>query len=411
MVRQRLKLVFLLCLFVLFPLVVSAQDDLPIDENYTISLPKSWDWESADPSLGYFVTGDIYALLIVDPVELSEFVLVSPNDSIETILIEAYSVLYDGTMPRAADIEPLNVDGRTGAAWSYVLEEDDLVGLFILLEMSDGTYGVMDIYAYTDSYDDPETELEDVISSFDAVNAVSGNQQPATGEACLVATDQARTIALRVGPGENRTSVAFLPVGVEVEVTGVFVEDDGTEWFQLNKDQAAPQSAAAELWMERGDADETGDCDAVGNASAPPIVPIAVVPPTAAPGGGGAAQPPAAGTITPTGGEWTLTLNPTTNASCLGGPNVPIPSNELFSQMVYYSFVVNVTGGITMEGDFLARTPGSNFFQGSFTFDDGSNSQLRLTFSSATFASGSLTTNFTIDGTACSGTTTFNFNR
>mgnify|MGYP000207784428 CR=1 FL=1 len=283
MVRQRLKLVFLLCLFVLFPLVVSAQDDLPIDENYTISLPKSWDWESADPSLGYFVTGDIYALLIVDPVELSEFVLVSPNDSIETILIEAYSVLYDGTMPRAADIEPLNVDGRTGAAWSYVLEEDDLVGLFILLEMSDGTYGVMDIYAYTDSYDDPETELEDVISSFDAVNAVSGNQQPATGEACLVATDQARTIALRVGPGENRTSVAFLPVGVEVEVTGVFVEDDGTEWFQLNKDQAAPQSAAAELWMERGDADEIGACDAVGNASAPPIVPIAVVPPTAAP--------------------------------------------------------------------------------------------------------------------------------
>lgn len=405
---RRLSLLLLLLLFV-FPFGLSAQDELPIDPNYTISVPNGWTWEDAD--IGVLLTDYLYSVIVVDPVELNAAVSIDSNDSAASALIMTYLWMYDSPIPRAQNVRDLNVPGRVGVAWNYELSADDLVGVFILLEMSDGTYGALDIYALDKDFGDPEAELVDLITSFDVASAGGSG---GSGEPCRVATDQARTVALRVGPGENRTSVAFLPTGVEVDVTGVFVTADGEEWFQLDKAQAAPQSAAAELWMHRGDADEIGDCDAVGDASAPPVIPIAPVAPTAAPatGGGqaGGSEQPATGSITPTAGRWTMALNPTTNASCRGGANTAIPSTSIFSSLTGTTTLANVPGGITLDGDFLARTPGTNYFEGSITFAVG-NSQIRVNFTSATFGTGSITGNVTVSGTPCSVTVAFNLSR
>ncbi|MBE2268830.1 MAG: hypothetical protein IAE80_11410 [Anaerolinea sp.] len=414
------KLVFaLLLLFVLaLPLTLAAQSEIPLAEGYTIDFPSRWDWEDAGEYAGFYIYGDVYLIYIVDPVELSDLITIRSKDTLEDVLLDAYYALYEGDQPTAREIEELNVPGRTGAVWRYSIAADDIEGLFIVLEMSDGTVGILDIYADASNYDDPEQELEDVIVSFDATDAsgggadggggLGGSQEPA-GESCTVSTDQARTVALRVGPGENRSSVAFLPTGVDVEVTGVALDNDGDEWFQLNKDQAAPQSAAAEIWMRRGDADESGDCDNVGETSAPPINPIAVQPPTAAPGA--TAAPPATGSITPVTGTYTVSYNANTNASCRGGGNVVIPTVEIVDDMAFNVYVVPVTGGINIGPDFFVRTSGTNSFIGSFTWDDGTNSQVYLTFSSSSFATGSEVFNFTINGTPCSGTFTFNMSR
>ncbi|MBK8029955.1 MAG: hypothetical protein IPK17_10685 [Chloroflexi bacterium] len=416
MLRRSTKLVLLLCLvFAFVPSIVTAQAEVPIDPAYNITLPDDWNWEYATPYAGFFLSGDDYTVYLVDPAELRAVVRYTTKATMEEVFRDAFAALYDGGLPPGARIEDLNVPGREGLVWSYTMD-DNQVGLFMLILMSDESYGVFDAYADADVFDDPERELRDLILSFDNAESVeTAVQAPAadSGEPCRVFTDQERTVALRVGPGENRTSVAFLPAGTEVDVTGINVSDDGTEWFQLDKAQAAPQSAASELWMRRGDAEEIGDCDSVGDAAAPPVIPIAVQPPTPAPGGGGGSepQPPATGSVTPQTGRWTMTLDSVLNASCRGTQNFRLNTNEIYFALEWYdNFVTIVNGGISISGDFFARVPGTNTFNGSFTYDDGTNDQVQFNFSSPTLARGTIITNFTADdGTPCSGTVGFTF--
>ena len=414
MFAKMLKITWFCLLFALFPSFVTAQAAVPIDPAYNITLPDDWNWEYATPYAGFFLSGDDYTVYLVDPAEVRSVVRYTTKATMEEVFRDTFAVLYEGGLPVGADIEALNVPGREGLVWSYTMD-DNQVGLFMLIVMSDESYGVFDAYADASDFDNPERELRDLILSFDNVEAVeTAVQQPASGEACRVFTDQERTAALRVGPGENRSSVAFLPAGVEVDVTGINVSADGTEWFQLDRMQAAPQSAAAELWLRRGDAEEIGDCDAVGDAAAPPVIPIAVQPPTPAPGGGGSEpQPPATGSITPQSGRYTMTLNSITNASCLGGENVRLNTTDIYVSLQFFdNFVTIVNGGIDINGDFFARVSGTNSFAGAFTFEDGSNDQVRFNFSSPTTASGTIVINLTAnDGTPCSGTVVFTFTR
>ena len=414
MFAKMLKIALFCLLFALFPSFVTAQAAVPIDPAYNITLPDDWNWEYATPYAGFFLSGDDYTVYLVDPAEVRSVVRYTTKATMEEVFRDTFAVLYDGGLPAGADIEALNVPGREGLVWSYTMD-DNQVGLFMLVVMSDESYGVFDAYADAAVFDDPERELRDLIVSFDNVEAVeTAVQQPASGEPCRVFTDQERTAALRVGPGENRSSVAFLPTGVEVDVTGINVSADGTEWFQLDRMQAAPQSAAAELWLRRGDAEEIGDCDAVGDAAAPPVIPIAVQPPTPAPGGGGGGsepQPPATGSITPQSGRWTMSLDSILNASCRGTDNFRLNTSEVYIALEWYdNFVTIVTGGISVSGDFFARVPGTNTFNGSFSYDDGTNDQVQFNFNSPTVARGTIITNFTAnDGTPCSGTVGFTF--
>lgn len=237
------------------------------------------------------------------------------------------------------------------------------------------------------------------------------NEQTATeteGD-CTVSTDTASAARLRVGPGENRSSVAFLPVDVEVSVTGRLVLDDGSVWYQLDKTQAAPQSAANEIWVSAEQVEATGACDTVGETAAPPINPI-IAPPAAGGGdtdAGSPQPPPESGTITPQGGTWTMTLNQTINVSCQGLGNIPIPANEIFSQMTFtFSAQILNADAMVYGGDRFDRVAGTNTFFGIFDFG-GNIVQMRFFVQSPTRMTGEGIIDENVDGVSCNGTFTF----
>lgn len=113
---------------------------------------------------------------------------------------------------------------------------------------------------------------------------------------CFVSTDTARSVTVRVGPGENRTAILFLRVGEEFAVVGATTLEDGSIWFKLDKEQVDPGTSAAEFWIAADDADQSGDCEAVAAAIAPPLIPIL----------NSAAAANAQVTTTVAGGAWRL---------------------------------------------------------------------------------------------------------
>ena len=47
----------------------------------------------------------------------------------------------------------------------------------------------------------------------------------------------------------NRGMLSALDAGEQFAVTGRFVTDDGSVWYQLNKEEVLPNSAANEIWV------------------------------------------------------------------------------------------------------------------------------------------------------------------
>jgi hypothetical protein len=88
---------------------------------------------------------------------------------------------------------------------------------------------------------------------------------------CTIFAAENNKFGVHVGPGENRTRIVWLVAG-EYAVTG-----KNGEWWQLNKEDAAPTRANAinEAWVK----DDTnlvkqGNCDAVQDVAAPDLVPF-----------------------------------------------------------------------------------------------------------------------------------------
>lgn len=81
-----------------------------------------------------------------------------------------------------------------------------------------------------------------------------------------------RPTRLRVGPGTNRGVIGSLELGRDFTVIGTNVLSDGQVWWQLDKSEAAPTSQANQTWVADSEVTTTGDCDQVGDASAPPII-------------------------------------------------------------------------------------------------------------------------------------------
>ncbi|HEX2621386.1 MAG TPA: hypothetical protein VHL11_14605, partial [Phototrophicaceae bacterium] len=235
----------------------------------------------------------------------------------------------------------------------------------------------------------------------------------ATIEPCFVSAEEAKTARLRVGPGENRSAIAFLPPNKDFTVTGRFVvEDDESVWFKLDKTEVDPNSSAAELWVAEKEVTEQGSCDSVGDASAPPIVPI--IPGN---GGGNTGSGDSSGTsepgTLPQSGTWTLTLDATTYASCTGSETVSFPTTDFIVGGLTRSVSVSVTNGgstIIFDGDALAMTAPGNYV-GSFDMGGGDNFQTYLTINSATSMSGRLVGNTIISGVGCSFTIYFGVSR
>jgi hypothetical protein len=172
----------------------------------------------------------------------------------------------------------------------------------------------------------------------------------------------------------------------------------------LIKDEAAPTTSAAEIWVAEVDVETIGGCEVVGEASAPPIVPII---PGAGGGQTGGSGEPVVGAV-PVGGTWRFDLSPQLNASCQGTGNIVLNTADLYSgETVNQLTVLDGGARIRFGTDIWTRAPGTNFYSGNLQFADTSeipNGVVYLNVISTTMLTGTLVSNFTIDGTPCSDT-------
>jgi hypothetical protein len=431
---RALRLLLLGLVLMLFAAPVAAQKQVntlsavvELSNGYTVVLPDGWELDSLDDDIAVFVNDDATIMLFDPTVVANLFDGDTFNDPADG-LIAAYDAFYDDQLDDS-EIDNDDFAGFDAALWEFS-EGSRRDGVFILAQLDDEAAVAFDIVTPAGEIDDALDAAAEILASLrgDGVSIAAdpAAEEPITvavsDEPCVVSTDSADTVRLRVGPGENRTSVAFLPAGVEVDVVGRFTADDGSEWFRLDKDQAAPRSAANEIWVLRDDVDESGGCDAVVDASAPPVVPITNAPPPAPPAsdsGSPAADSEttttSSGGIVPLAGTWTFNFARQSNASCVGYENAVWPTNETWSNWTEADFTwrgtLTVQGtNIVFDGD-VYRLNGTNSYVGSFNRLDGFSNQIYLNFTSPTTLSGQFTGNFTYEGAACSATTTFSGSR
>lgn len=151
---------------------LAAQTDLPIDPHYTIR--RFPNWTVTDYEVGFVLSGGRYTVYVVDPAELRENLDPNRLDSATDILLWAYTWFYpDDPHPDADDVEVLEFDGRAAYAYHHVHAAENFEGLMLLLTMSDGSYGLLDITAYLMYYGNPAEDIDILIASFDSVAAVT----------------------------------------------------------------------------------------------------------------------------------------------------------------------------------------------------------------------------------------------
>ncbi len=398
--------------------LLTQQVDL--GDDYVISMPDGWTSSSSDGS--HTLVGTEFQLVVTTPTELAASGIDPSLGDVGTVLIDTVNAAGDYQIARA-DIQKTRYVGRAGAAFSSSDGRTEQMEVFVTL--NDGLYGkvvvVTDIGGlvnYADLIDAMITSFHNTNSPDDAPVSSSGSTSvpESSGVACTVRTGSANSAQLRVGPGTNRGAISFLPVDSDVTVTGRIELDGGGVWYQLDKSQAAPDgTAAAELWVSAESVDASGDCDHVGETSAPPIIPIAVAPPVSAGDAGAPSDQPSGATAganaLPTTGNWTLFINANANASCEGYENVSFSSTELYNSLTdtFYVYTVNRDTFNYGQSNFN-RIAGTNSFYGSFSLEGNTNAQMRFELVSPTSMRGSITGNYVIDGINCSTTILFSTN-
>lgn len=201
-------------------------------------------------------------------------------DEDEPAVIGAF-VLADGEATLALLVE-LNIGGLKG--FGFVKAEGSA---FEVIQNTDTILAIIETFgAFIEATDEVPVEDSEEPESSAPATAIA-TQAPViitatpiaatpTLTPCTVSTSLDRTVRLRVGPGLNRSSIAFLPADRQFDVQGQLEDDDDAVWYQLDKFEAAPQRAEQvnEIWVAADDVTESGDCDQVGFSAAPPIIPI-----------------------------------------------------------------------------------------------------------------------------------------
>lgn len=293
-------------------------------------------------------------------------------DVAEWYIDAAPEIEFDPELAQETDIDERE-------ALTYVYESEDEEWLLVLVRFEDGTIAALDSTG---------ADEETILAMAASIEPAADAETEAAAVSCVVSTEQSNTVQLRVGPGTNRTVFAFLPAGTEFTPLGQAEADDGSLWFQLDKAEAAPASAAAEAWVAAEDVDTSGNCDALGEADAPPVVPI--IPSTSSGTGGTAGSLPAAG-------AWTATIGGTGQGSCLGTTTVDVP----VEQVTQPSEVIHSGRNIIVDGNLLRQVqPG--MFVGLFTMPEGEVIQIVLRAVSATHMVGEGNITAVVEGHQCS---------
>ncbi|MGB7339627.1 MAG: hypothetical protein WBC91_12105 [Phototrophicaceae bacterium] len=241
-----------------------AQDNTPSETSempVNVSVPDGYEVQvNTDNDLVIELIGDDNIIRIFSIESLEILIETSDAETIEEIFLaflDEEILDFELTDDDFVDITFEELSGLVYEADSY--------RAFALVSLSDLDQEKLDaiVLVEGDISDDVLLPLLNSISVSDTALAV-----------CLVSTDVERTVRLHVGPGTNRTSVAFLPANQTFEALGEAEANDGSRWFKLDKSQAASNSSALEVWVAADLVMTSGDCTAVGEAFAPPIIPI-----------------------------------------------------------------------------------------------------------------------------------------
>jgi hypothetical protein len=438
---RRLWVFIALCcvLGAVFPTVAQLlTQDVPLN-GARISIPADWTLEADAEFGGQVAIGDAVSIGIYDPVVVGELMEVARNASPRDVVADFAEII--GIRP-PWQVESYADTSRASAMMRY--DNESSGGALIATRIRNGRFLVLNVRSDGQVVDKSLAFANQMIDSYmpdptlspgmvsEAVTTEAEAVPVVNIEPCFVA--QADGATLRVGPGLNRSSIAFLNTTTPVTVTGRFVADNGGIWYQLDRTQAAPQSAANELWVAAEQVETTGGCDTIGEVAAPPII-RASNPPAAPAAPPPAASAPEANTTTPTTGEaappappeqpantsdqppasfiipqagvWTLTLNANSDVSCEGSENVVIASSELWEELSWTGTLSAQRDGtsLNIDGDLYVFQP-PNYYVGSLSTDWGGNVQIWYSIQSPTLITGWATINETYDdGLSCSGTT------
>jgi uncharacterized surface protein with fasciclin (FAS1) repeats len=395
-------------LLLIFSVGVFAQEDVTI----AAALEASADDESEFTIL-FQLLDETDLLETLDDSE-AEFTVFAPTDEAFEALLDELEMDIDELLAEpdvAASILLYHL--VEGTLLSEDLEDDmeleTLNGASIVVTVTSSGDVILDEFA---TIVEPDLEVSNgVIHLIDGVLLPPDEESSdaGSGESCFIFTEEADTIQIRVGPGENRGVVAFLPVDVEFEVLGQATDSDDNVWFKLDKEEATPNRSNAEAWVAADDVETIGNCDDVIDVNAPPVIPITQQQPTAVPsnsGGGtdtGTSPTPAPSRL-PNGGSWTISWNATTNASCTGTGNVAIPTVEILGSSGMSSRTsVSNTGASSFNFFGVSMSHiGNNVYQGSVSF-----SGLTGTIYIDTVTGNQMTGRFITSFDTCSATITF----
>ena len=359
--------------------VPAAAQDTPRTEHlleggYHITVPQSWtmgrNQQAGFP--GYFFAGEELMLYALGPLELPQEIDIDADASAETVLQEIANTLGG----EEVEIEGMefteNTDGSQSAVWSYSSVDDagdPIDGILYVLKLASGEFAALLFYGEPGV----TTEQADLAAEIAASFAGTSNVEQAQPADCYVSTSEANTVQVRVGPGEHRSVYAFMPAGEAFLVTGTATADDGSQWYRLIVVEVAPTKAANEAWVAQAAVDESGDCGAVDESIAPPVVPLA---------GQEGSVPPVP---QPSSGNWTLMYGSTAIVFCGVDAAVRVPSSELLpGNRVATSLTVQDDGALDIGGTVFTRAA-DGIYIGTYTLNDElEDARARLTVISST---------------------------
>jgi uncharacterized surface protein with fasciclin (FAS1) repeats len=425
---QRLKLMAIFILLFVLMIPIMAQDGDTIadvvtaaaeadEAEFTVLLELVTELNltrilaDADAEFTVFAPTDAAFAALLEEFELTMEDLLETPDLVKDILL--YHVA-EGTFSASDLAELETVTTVQGSEIVIALDDDDNIVLDDVatvveadIEAANGVIHVIDNVLLP-----PEegAVVGEAVVGAAGGGAAGGGQT----EACLVSTTEVDTVRVRVGPGENRTSVSFLPADQEFEPLGQTEDEDGNIWFQLDKEEAAPGRSINEAWVAADELDTTGDCSAIGEAAAPPIIPITNLPPTTNTGGGGdtggGGQATTDTSALPANGTYTITLAGTSNVSCQGTSSVAFPTSELFDWSSDRYFVSATAQAVNIGGDIMTYD-GPGYYTGQFTDIPGEVATVQLFLRDSRSFTGRINFSFTIDGVGCSAGTDFSASR
>jgi hypothetical protein len=405
-VKQTLYILLALAIMLPTSLIrAQAPPTRPVElpDGTVVDLPEDWEFEELEGGAYLFTSSDAYLLVMLPDVTAASYAdLAVPPTPAELLIILSTNEIIDHA------ISEEDVDLFDGGA-RYAFEDEVGQGNASVIEWNDGLLFV-EFYGPN----------EDFAAVEDQVNALLAQIAPAEAVECFVSAADAGGAPMRLGPGINRGEYTSLrPEDGEVRVIGQANADDGSLWWRVEENY----DAVNELWVADSKVVTSGDCDNVGQAAAPALIPpqgpVIVQTPASQPdtggdtGTGGETGGEIGGdtggdaSLIPANGSWFLAMSPTLMISCSGGDTVRVPSDMGFMQG-------NVRiSNATATSLTMSDASGSLFFTGTNGFYTVENSfddlyvVLRLRVSSPTQMSGEYAVAFL--SLPCSGTVPVSF--